>query len=46
MEVSDGSDGVSSHHSELVDIPVGEVRFIHDCHLAFVENINHWILIG
>ena len=33
VEVSDGAHRVAPHHAELVDVPVGEVRLVHDGHL-------------
>ena len=30
---TDKTDSVPSHHSELVDVPVGEVRLVQDRHL-------------
>ena len=30
---NDKTDCVSSHHPELVDVPVREVRLVQDCHL-------------
>ena len=29
----DKTDRVASHHPELVDVPVGEVGLVQDCHL-------------
>ena len=42
MEVTDGPDGVASHHPELVDVPVGEVGLVHDGHLdvAVVDGLR------
>ena len=38
MEVSDGSDGVATHHSELIDVPIREVRLVQDGHLVIGNN--------
>ena len=35
---TDKTDRVSSHHSELVDVPVGEVGLVHDGHLDDNDN--------
>ena len=34
------TDSVSSHHPELVDVPVREVRLVQDCHLVDEEGEN------
>ena len=31
------TDSVSSHHPELVDVPVREVRLVQDCHLLVTK---------
>ena len=33
---NDKTDSVSSHHPELVDVPVREVRLVQDCHLLVI----------
>ena len=34
---TDKTDSVSSHHPELVDVPVREVRLVQDCHLLVTK---------
>ena len=33
VEVLDGADGVSAHHAELGDVPIGEVGLVQYRHL-------------
>ena len=42
VEVSDGADCVSSHHPELVDVPILEVRLVHhsDLDIAVVDRLG------
>ena len=35
----DKTDRVASHHPELVDVPVGEVGLVQDCHLLVIVMI-------
>ena len=35
----DKTDRVASHHPELVDVPVGEVGLVQDCHLLVIVRI-------
>ena len=35
----DKTDSVASHHPELVDVPVGEVGLVQDCHLLVIVMI-------
>ena len=35
---TDKTDSVSSHHPELVDVPVREVGLVQDCHLLDEED--------
>ena len=36
----DKTDRVASHHPELVDVPVGEVGLVQDCHLLVIVMIT------